>query len=318
MKYFFNFILFSFIGLLSLCTPIYADDIDDNNDGGSAAADSTGRDDTQVYHVYDGVDLISVIKIEYGKPRIVVKAVYPQLESGGMSAGIDGFNKAVLDIVQEEVSAYTEKVVENKSAQQQLPKEKIKNDLYIDYATAAMRSGKNHILSIRFSIQDNIAGMAHPTHHHRVLNYDLDENEKIELPDLFIPNADYLDVLSNYTGSALFRRLPNKRMVSEGTQPMPENFKIWNVKSNGLLITFEETQVAPYINGAQTVLVPYSVLKNIMAADSPIIACVNNRKRCGYNNLLTGGFIDEAIKKPIINDKVLPKVNVAVADNRHL
>jgi hypothetical protein len=143
--------------------------------------------------------------------------------------------------------------------------------------------------------------MAHPYHHHFVLNYDLNNNEKINLDDLFSPDADYLPVLSSYTSSVLNRRLRDKQMIADGTAPKPENFKNWNIKPNGLLFTFDEYQVAPYVNGAQTVLVPYSILKKMIDPDSLIANCVTNKKRCSRSNVLTGGFIDEAINLRAIN-----------------
>ncbi|MCW5582533.1 MAG: DUF3298 domain-containing protein [Gammaproteobacteria bacterium] len=69
---------------------------------------------------------------------------------------------------------------------------------------------------------------------------------------------------------------------------------VWNIKPNGLLITFETGKVAPYIYGPQTVLVPYSALMDVIPPESPIADCITHRSRCLSNNLLTGGFIDEA------------------------
>src|SRR5579883_2651731 len=93
--------------LISLfaCIPALAED---------AADDSTGRDDTQVYHIYEGVDLFSTLKIQYDKPRIVVKSVYPQLQSDDDSEGINNFNQLVMNILQQEISAYKNNVLLNR------------------------------------------------------------------------------------------------------------------------------------------------------------------------------------------------------------
>ncbi|HEX4045792.1 MAG TPA: RsiV family protein, partial [Gammaproteobacteria bacterium] len=145
---------------------------------------------------------------------------------------------------------------------------------------------------------------AHPYHHHFVLNYDLKNNQPLELGMLFNPNADYLTVLSTYTQMTLSNRhLPDKEMIAAGTAPKPENFRNWNIKPNGLLITFDEYQVAPYVNGTQTVLVPYSFLKSILNPTSPVTACVIHKKQCSRSNLLTGGFIDEALNLKRINSQ---------------
>lgn len=267
----------------------------------SASDDSTGRDDTQIFHVYGDVDLISTLKFQYGRPRIVIKSVYPQLASDEPNEGVDAFNQLVLDLIDKKISAYKKQVEENQEAQKNIPKAQLKNDLYLDYDASFIQSGKRPIISIRFSVQGYIGGMAHPYHHHFVLNYDLDNREQIDLNDLFKPDTDYLETLSDFTRSVLSRRLHDQHQIMEGTTPSADNFKNWNIKPNGLLITFDEYQVAPYIYGAQTVLVPYSVLKQIIDPDSPIAACVMNKRRCARNNLLTGGFIDEASNMRTIN-----------------
>jgi hypothetical protein len=262
--------LFLLFGLLTF-TPAWA-----NNDG---------RDDTQVYQLYPGMDINSIVKYRSGSnPRFSAKLVYPQLES---DEDVQDFNTAVQDLMDDEIDKFKEQIIQNQST-------KTKNTLYIDFNTSAITSGDDRILSLRFSIQSYISGMAHPTHYHQVLNYDLYTGEEIELADLFFPDADYLSTIATYCREALYRRLPDKQMIDAGTMPTMENYKIWNIKPNGLVITFEEAQVAPYVQGAQTVLVPYSALRLILSPGSPIAYCVVHRSKCTRSNVLTGGFIDEA------------------------
>src|SRR5262249_27493363 len=142
------------------------------------------------------------------------------------------------------------------------------NNLYIDYDASVIKSGSEHIISVRFSLQAYIVGMAHPLHYHRVLNYAIEEGKEINLSDLFAPNANYLQVFSDYCRQVLDKRLANKDMVAQGTLPTLQNYKNWNIKPNGLLITFDEYQVAPYVNGAQMVLIPFTALKDILATES--------------------------------------------------
>lgn len=310
-----NFLLL-LLGFILLSTAL-ADELD---------SDDLGKNTKPVYRVYDEVYLVSTIKFDYGKHKMVIKSVFPQLEKGNANQDteynteldnetenstvnaanvsneediermnpLDLFNRITRDIIQQEVLAFKNQVNKTQKFQNNLPSSRIKNDFYIDYDTSVIKSNKNHIISLRFSMQGYNAGMAHPYHYHRVLNYDLEEKQVIELSDLFLPDSNYLDVLSNYTRGVLSTRLTNKEMVNKGTEATAENFKNWNIKPNGLLITFEEYQVAPYVNGAQTVLVPYSVLKRVISNHSPIAWCVNHKRGCRSNNLLTGGFIDEA------------------------
>lgn len=275
-----------FLIMLAGIMPAFAD----------AGDDDKGIEDNRTFHVYDDVDLVSTLKFSYGKPNIIIKSVYPQLASETMRDGIDNFNELAMAIVQDEINQFRAKVKDYSFAQKTLPRTKITNNLYIDYNTSYIKSKHDHIISIRFTIQGFITGISQPYHHHRVINYNLDTSQEIELSDLFLPGSNYLALLSNYTSARLNRHLRNKDAISYGTAPMPGNYQIWNIKPNGLLITFEESQVAPRIQGAQTIFVPYSVLREIASPDSPVAACILHKKRCSSTHLLTGGFIDEATK----------------------
>lgn len=252
-------------------------------------ADNESRDDTQTYHVFDDVYLLSTLKMVYKKPRIVVKSVFPQLQSDSNADGILEFNEAAKDLVEEEINGFVSQVIQSNKTSS-----KAKNYLYIDYSTSAIQSGSHHILSIRFAIQGFIAGLNSSYHYYRVFNYDLENKQKMELQDLFKPDSNYLDLLSNYSENILNRRLAHKEFIGERTAAKDENFKNWNLKPRGLVITFNEYRVGPYHADAQTVIVPFSVLKKVLSVQSSIAQCAF-RKKCGRKNLLTGGFIDEAV-----------------------
>lgn len=251
-------------------------------------------EDNMTFHVYDDVDLVSTLKFEYGKPRIIIKSVYPQLASETSHEGVDTFNDLSLQIVKDAISQYRQLIKENALQQKKMDKKSITNNLYVDYNTSYLKPAQDHIISIRFSMQGLIGGMKHPYHEYLSLNYNLDKNQKIELSDLFLPGANYLDLISQYVYGVLQRSLPYQYRTS-GAAPRVENYTTFNIKPNGLLITFKEGQVAPPAFGAQTILVPYSVLSAVIAPDSPIANCANHPEKCIRHNLLTGGFIDEAI-----------------------
>src|ERR1700729_4352901 len=83
MKFFVRVILLlSLFPCLLFMTPAYSLDED--------SGDDTGRDEPQVYHLYNDfkndikndIDLISTVKYQYNKkPNLFIKSVYPQLES---------------------------------------------------------------------------------------------------------------------------------------------------------------------------------------------------------------------------------------------
>lgn len=257
------------------------------------ADEDRGLEDNMTFHVYDDVDLVSTLKFEYGKPRIVIKSVYPQLVSETPHDGVYNFNELALQIVNDEIAQFRNLVKDNAAIQKKMDKKTVVNNLYIDYNTSSFKPAKDHIISIRFSIQGYVGGNKHPYHKYVTLNYNLDKNQRIELNDLFLPGSNYLNTLSEYSYSVLYKRLGNKSR-SGGAAPINENFMIWNMKPNGILITFGGSQVAPRGFGTQTILVPYSALTEIISPDAPIANCLQHPSKCRRNNLLTGGFIDEA------------------------
>ena len=254
--------------------------------------DDTAKDDTLVYHVYKGVYLISTLKYQYhNKPKMFVKPVYPQLETNDSDPSIDIFNQLVLDVIHEEIDKFKNQIV----AQQGANDSKRKNNLYIDYDASVIAPKENHTISIRFTLQGYMAGMAHPFHKHRVLNYDLDADRKIELSDLFLPNSNYLNIIAQYANEKLSKRLRQSPNIVSGTAADPKNYENWNIKPNGLLFTFDENQVAPYVYGTQTLLIPFAVLKDVISPDSVVSECLQSTKKCRRNHLLTGGFMEEAV-----------------------
>lgn len=259
-----------------------------------AADEDAGLEDNMTYHLYDDIDLVSTLKFDYGKPRIVIKSVYPQLASETEHDSVSVFNGLAKQMVNDAIIDYRNKVKSNESVQKTLPKDKITNNFYIDYNTAFLRVKKQRILSVRMSFQGYVAGMAHDFHRHASLNFDLTDNHPLTLSELFLPESDYLGTISELAREQLSRRLKDHQMVIQGTEPTAENFAVWNLKPNGILFTFEEYQVAPYVYGAQTVLIPYTAIANILAPSSQLTYCIEHSARCNNNSVLTGGFIDEA------------------------
>lgn len=258
------------------------------------SADNASKEDAKTYRLYNDIQLLSNIKYVYGKSQLMVKTVYPYLMGYAENFAVDHFNDLVKEKLQQGIDIFKLKVEYARLAQQALPAKKRKNHLYIDYAASFGTFNQHHLLSIRLTFQGNIAGESHPYHYHQVINYDLDEDEQFALNDLFDPDLDFLNALSEHARDVLSKRLSNTYMIASGTEPTPQNFRNWNINVAGLLFTFEEDQVAPYVNGAQTVLIPFSVLKKYLSKNSPLAGCIKRAKSCARHPLQTGGFIDEA------------------------
>ncbi len=284
------------------------------------AVEDSPVDNKSTYHIGENIDLVSAHDIQYEKPKIMVKMVFPRLSSSietvkpttdktnqdDVITGsnnetpveatddiiINAFNEAVTKIINEEVVSFKQRVADAQDYQKTLEKSKVKNRLTIDYNSAIINLDEAPIISIRFIIQGYMTGMAHPFHQYRVLNFDLASGTVIQLSDLFQPGSNYLEIFTQYANNALSKKLRGEAASNVKLSEM--NFANWNINISGLRITFDEATVAPYVYGAQEVLIPYSALKEDLLPDSVLGRCLAHRKRCMQDPLLTGGFIDEA------------------------
>ncbi len=145
----------------------------------------------------------------------------------------------------------------------------IKTTSYLDIRYQLV-SPPGNILSIKYQTEGYVAGMAHPYHLNYTFNYDLEAGKDIPLRDLFLANSNYLEVISKYCFTQLSTRNIDFQDFSQGADPTADNYKNWNITPDGLMVTFDEYQVAAYVAGPQTVTVPYSELKSLIDPDGPL------------------------------------------------
>jgi hypothetical protein len=58
--------------------------------------------------------------------------------------------------------------------------------------------------------------------------------------------------------------------IEKGAAAKADNYQGWTLTKKGLGIEFDPYQVGPYAAGPQSVLVPYSNLKDIINPEGPI------------------------------------------------
>jgi hypothetical protein len=95
-------------------------------------------------------------------------------------------------------------------------------------------------------------------------NYDLGAGKELVLNDLFLPGSNYLQRISSVCSAELSEQPFFDGSFMSGADPIHENYRNWNIAPQGLVITFDEYQVAPYAAGAQTILVPYGELTQVI------------------------------------------------------
>ena len=122
----------------------------------------------------------------------------------------------------------------------------------------------------------NISGMAHPMTNDSSFNYSTISTGQLELKDLFREDSEYLKFISSFTQKELEAYAYSQGnenifdMIKLGTSPDANNFKVWNIKSDSLIITFNPYQAAPYVFGIQEVKISLSEMLNMIDKTGPL------------------------------------------------
>ena len=202
-------------------------------------------------------------KEEGQAPVYTISAQTPVL-SGAEDARIQAFNKAVSELIQHEIGYFRKNVLA------QMPIQLVSAGSTFD-AKYMVIFQSNGIWSLKFDFSGYADGAAHPYHYSLTLNYDLEKGEKLSLGDLFPTDSDYLGTLSRYCIAELSKRdIGFYGGFQQGAEPTPDNYRNWNISASGLMITFDEYQVAPYAAGPQSVTVPYSALTTLINPKGPL------------------------------------------------
>ena len=172
------------------------------------------------------------------------------------------FNDEMDSLVQGEIDAFRQSILE-------IPADPNFAASFFDIKYSLL-SQSDELASIKFDLSGYTSSAAHPYHYTITVNYDFEQGRKLSLDELFLPGSNYLEVISNYCIAELSKRDIGFDMFSEGATPTPENYHNWNTSSDGLVITFDEYQVAPYAAGSQTVVVPYSELQAVIRPEGPL------------------------------------------------
>jgi hypothetical protein len=238
-------------------------------------------------HIGHGAKIKSkLIDLNLAELKSTIKISYPQIIGTKLSPAAQQFNKLMLGLVTDEMNRFTKYVKLDLPHMQTLPADVQNNSLNIDYDIDVIHPNHNTVIMVRFDTEGMQAGRAHPYHNRHVVNYDLSQGKVLALADLFKPKANFLKLIAEYSRKQLLQKSSDPiiaQMVKQGTKVEAKNFKNWNIQNDTLLFTFDEYQVAPYVNGPQEVEIPYAALKNVIAPNSVIHSCVMDPKSCGVS-----------------------------------
>jgi hypothetical protein len=194
-------------------------------------------------------------------PQYTLTASTPQL-IGSDDPRVAALNQRLSTLVQKEVDSWRQNF-------QQLPLTPLSSGSSLE-VTYTLPGQKGDLWSFKFDFSFYSDGAAHPGLYSLTLNYDLASGRELALGDLFLPASHYLEAISKYCIAELSKQPFFDEAFATGADPTPENYRNWNITPDGLLITFDEYQVAPYAAGPQTVIVPYGEIRQVIDEQGPL------------------------------------------------
>lgn len=132
--------------------------------------------------------------------------------------------------------------------------------LYIDYKDYKYKEYISIVLYISY-----FTGGAHPTYEIITINYNTKNNKLITIDNLMNKDKNILNKLSIYTrkyfsSNNMFKEKNIYNMMLEGTKSIKDNYKYFNITSDGLVVYFNRYQIAPYYYGDYSITIPYNYL----------------------------------------------------------
>ena len=208
-----------------------------------------------------GLKLKSIEKTAYdASSKSRTSAKFPHLEGDGRAAG---FNQAVDAIVKNEVGEFSgNEIAAGDNKDQDASSVELSYDI---------TAGNANLISVAFGLLSEVEGAAHSNSDTIILNYDLRTRKVLALPDLFKPDANYLEFLSDYCIRNLTKRdVSDPEWLQRGAGRNADNYKNWNLLPSGLLVTFDPYQVASHAEGTVEVFIPYVKLRAIINPAGPL------------------------------------------------
>lgn len=196
-----------------------------------------------------------------GYPKYEITAQIPQL-AGSDDLNVLAFNQRINEIVTDQIDSWRQEF-------KRLPLTPLSNgsSLSVTYTLAGQTAD---LWSFKFDFAFYADTAAHPGLNITTFNYNLAQGRELTLNDLFLPNTAYLDAISAYCIAELQKQPFADSFWLDGASPKPENYQLWNITPEGLMITFGQYQVAPYAAGPQTVVVPYEALASLIDPAGPL------------------------------------------------
>lgn len=184
--------------------------------------------------------------------RYILDIQYPQ---GLSSRKIDSSLRQKIDHIKNEF-------IQSLGDEDDLPQDTPgKSGLTITYSLPYQRDS---LLSVKLMVSGYHRGAAHPENWIETMNFM--NNERIDLSALFRKNSDYLKAFANYSRKRLLAGKDDfdREWVLKGTEPKADNYSKWYFRKDGIAVIFDTYQVAAYVYGPQTLIIPLSTYRTML------------------------------------------------------
>ena len=191
------------------------------------------------------------------------------------------FNKKIVDAVQAAKTEFAQNAADNWKAYRENTYEEgdpgqFPSDPYPMYVKWELVQATDHYISAIMRI-GGYNGGAHGFENIISWNYDVKAQKELTLADMFPNDPDYLKTVSDYSRTALTKKLsadipldemtsPEERekyiqesiqpMIDAGTEPTLQNFSVFTFTDTNITLYFSQYQVAAYVYGEQQVTMP--------------------------------------------------------------
>lgn len=139
-----------------------------------------------------------------------------------------------------------------------------KNTLTLDFKVIL---NTKKFISILISGYEYLGG-AHGMNIFIPINYDMVNNKELSIAD--IGKTTFINKLSAYSIPALKEKLNDSSLdstIESGASAIAENFGVFNVSKEGLIITFTDYQIGPYALGPQKLTIPWIELSSTLTVE---------------------------------------------------
>jgi len=119
-------------------------------------------------------------------------------------------------------------------------------------------SNQDNLISIKFETESYTGG-AHPTHLIWTKNFDIKDKKEIIYEDIFI-NEIVLNNIAKYSKEYFKNKKLEYKLFEEGFEPKKENYQVFAITDDSLIIYFNEYQIAPYAAGNFQIKIPPEII----------------------------------------------------------